>query len=86
MASIVFLGLSIIIFALTYGLVFTLVPILFGAVFSLADGWEWNGSDWEGIYDQNEATVQMLVPLIPSFGILLIVIKVLMAATTQGRD
>jgi len=85
-ASIVFLGLSIIIFVITYGLIFTLVPILFGAVFSLADSWEWNGSSWEGIYDQNEATVQMLVPLIPSFGILLIVIKVLMAATTQGRD
>lgn len=86
MASIVYLGLSIIVFAIVYGIAFTVVPVIFGAFFSLGENWNWDGSSWESIYDQNEATVQYLVPLIPSFGILLLVIKVLMAATATGRD
>lgn len=86
MASIVYLGLSIIVFIIVYGTIFTLVPVIFGAVFSIGDDWQWNGSSWQAIYNQNQDTARLLVPLIPSFGIVLIVVKVLMAATTQGRD
>ena len=41
---------------------------------------------WSGIYEQNETTVKYLVPLMPTMGIVIIVIKVLMTAAARGRD
>ena len=43
-------------------------------------------ADWLALYEQNEDTVQYLVPIIPSLGIIIIVIKVLMTASARGRD
>ena len=44
------------------------------------------GSAWATLYEQNEDTVQYLVPLMPTMGIVIIVIKVLMTASARGRD
>ena len=98
MSSLVYLGLSLILFVITYGIAFTMMPMIFGAFFSVADT---SGlldpqvcidaptsvsCEWNNIYEQNEDTVQYLVPLMPTMGIVIIVIKVLMTAAARGRD
>jgi acyl-CoA synthetase (AMP-forming)/AMP-acid ligase II len=87
MSSLVFLGLSLILFVITYGIAFIVMPMIFGAFFTMMDNnaFEIN-AEWQAIYDQNETTVQYLVPLMPTFGIVIIVIKVLMVASARGRD
>ena len=84
MSSLVYLGFSIIMFVITYGFMFTLVPMILGVVFSvdvdIADpGWEQVGID-------TESRLQWLIPLVPTLGIFVLVIKVLMVAAGRGRD
>ena len=87
MSSLVYLGLSLILFVITYGIAFTIMPMIFGSFFSLMDtGGMTINSEWSTIYEKNEATVKYLVPLMPTLGIVIIVIKVLMTASARGRD
>jgi len=87
MSSLVYLGLSLILFVITYGIAFTVMPMIFGAFFTLMDDQAITvNAEWLAIYEQNEDTVQFLVPLMPSMGIVIIVIKVLMTASARGRD
>jgi len=86
-SSLVYLGLSLILFVITYGLAFTLMPMIFGSFFTLMDQQNFIiNAQWQAIYETNEDTVQLLVPLMPSMGIVIIVIKVLMVASARGRD
>ena len=88
-SSLVYLGLSLILFVITYGIAFTLMPIVFGAFFTQMDNMVLTNStnaEWAAIGDTNEATVRYLVPLMPTLGIVIIVIKVLMTASARGRD
>ena len=83
----VYLGLSLILFVITYGIAFTLMPIIFGYFFTLIANLDVSVSaEWQAIADQNVTTVQYLVPLMPTLGIVIIVIKVLMTASARGRD
>lgn len=87
MSSLVFLGLSLILFVITYGIAFTLMPMIFGSFFTLMDNNNFTiNAEWTAIYEKNEDTVQYLVPLMPTMGIIIIVIKVLMTASARGRD
>ena len=98
MSSLVYLGLSLVLFVITYGVAFTIMPMIFGAFFNVADisGLVSTSSceasptsaacQWGTIYETNEDTVQYLVPLMPTMGIVIIVIKVLMTAAARGRD
>ena len=87
MSSLVFLGLSLILFVITYGIAFTIMPMIFGSFFTLMDNNNFTiSAEWTAIYEQNEDTVQYLVPLMPTMGIIIIVIKVLMTASARGRD
>lgn len=89
MSSLVYLGLSLILFIITYGLAFLLMPMIFGEFFTMMDntGITDNiNAEWLALYEQNEDTVQYLVPLMPTFGIIIIVIKVLLTASARGRD
>ena len=98
MSSLVYLGLSLILFVITYGIAFTMMPMIFGAFFNVADisglvsiescATLPNSAacQWGTIYEANEDTVQYLVPLMPTMGIVIIVIKVLMTASARGRD
>lgn len=87
MSSLVYLGLSLILFVITYGIAFTLMPIIFGYFFTLLDTMDSSVSaEWQAIGQQNVTTVQYLVPLMPTLGIVIIVIKVLMTASARGRD
>lgn len=89
MSSLVYLGLSTILFIITYGISFLLAPMIFGQFFGMMDNTGITATmdaDWLALYEQNEDTVQYLVPIIPSLGIIIIVIKVLMTASARGRD
>jgi len=87
MSSLVYLGLSLILFVVTYGIAFILMPMIFGSFFTMMDNNNFTiNAEWQALYEQNEDTVQYLVPLMPTFGIIIIVIKVLMTASARGRD
>ena len=74
------------------------MPMIFGAFFNVADisglldptacdtSPTSAACQWGTIYENNEDTVQYLVPLMPTLGIVIIVIKVLMTASARGRD
>jgi len=87
MSSIVFFGLSAITFVIMYGVAFLLMPMVTGAFFSSIDPNSiTSNSAWLAMYSQNEDTVKYLVPLMPSFEILIIVIKILMVSSASGRE
>ena len=88
MASMVFLGLSVIMFLISYGLMFTLVPMILGQVWTAMD--ETNmpipNETWQATYNSTQLQLQYIIPLVPAMGLLILVIKVLMATTTFGRN
>ena len=89
MSSLIFLGFSVILFIISYGVMFTIAPMILGSVFTVMEGNLTNGSmtqQWIDMYNQTKETTQYLVPLIPTIGIFILVIKVLMVASARGRD
>ena len=73
-------------FIVAYGVMFTIAPMVLGAVWSVMDGMEILNESWQQTYDDTKATTQYLVPLIPTVGIFILVIKVFMVASARGRD
>ncbi len=89
MSSLIFLGFSVILFIISYGVMFTIAPMILGSVFTVMETNLTNGSmtqEWIDMYNQTKETTQYLVPLIPTIGIFILVIKVLMVASARGRD
>lgn len=86
MSSLVFLGFSVIIFLLSYGIMFTLVPMVLGMFYSAADNVGIASEDWQQTYEETETVTRFITPLIPTVGIFIFVIKVLMVASVRGRD
>ena len=83
MSSLIFLGFSVILFIISYGVMFTIAPMILGSVFTVMETNLTNGSmtqEWIDMYNQTKETTQYLVPLIPTIGIFILVIKVLMVA------
>lgn len=86
-SSLVYLGLSLVLFVITYGIAFSVMPMILGSFFTMIDNNQLNvNAEWDAIAQQNEVTVKYLVPLMPTFGIVILVIKVLMVASARGRD
>ena len=68
---------------------FTIAPMILGSVFTVMENNLTNGNmtqEWIDMYNQTKETTQYLIPLIPSIGIFILVIKVLMVASARGRD
>lgn len=88
MSSLVFLGFSIIMFFISYGIMFTLMPMIFGIFFTTVAPMvnSTSNTSWINIYNQEEGIVKWLVPLVPTIGIFVAVIKILMVASSKGRD
>lgn len=86
MSSLLYLGFSIIAFVISFGFMFLIAPIIMGAVFTMMDDLTLLNPAWQAAYEQNENNARLLVNLIPTFGIFMIVIKVLMVASVRGRD
>lgn len=85
-SSLLFLGFSVIMFIISYGIMFTLMPMILGSFFSAADGLNIADPEWQQTYEDTEDVIQWLTPLIPTIGIFILVIKVLMVASVRGRD
>ena len=81
------LGFSIIVFGITYGVAFLLMPILIGAFFSSVNPTAiHSNSEWLGMYNTHVDTLQYLIPLVPSFALFIFVLKVMMNASARGRE
>lgn len=88
MASMVFLGFSIIMFLISYGLMFTLVPMILGQVWTIMDETNMPIPDptWQATYNTTQEQLQYIIPIVPAMGLLVFVIKVLMATSVLGRN
>ena len=89
MSSLVFLAFSVIMFIIVYGIMFLIVPSILGHFFTTLATYNQTAplsSDWQAIYNQNLSTTQFLVPLIPTIGLFILIIKVLMTASVKGQD
>lgn len=88
MSSLVFLAFSIVMFLISYGLMFTLVPMVLGQLWTAMD--ETNmpipNQTWQDTYNDTEEQLQFIIPLVPSIGLTIFVIKVLMVVSVRGRD
>ena len=89
MASLVFLGLSLLAFVISFGLVWILVPMVLGSFFTaisqtnLVTGLS---TSWQLTYNTTQTNVQWLIPLSVQLGIFILVLKVLMVASNRGGD
>lgn len=84
MSSLIFLGFSIIMFVVSYGVMWMIVPMVLGLFFSVDVGIA--DADWRVTQQEVEDTVRWLIPLVPTLGIFVFIIKVMMAASARGRD
>ena len=87
-SSLVFLGFSMIIFFITAGIMFTLVPIILGTVWTATDETHMpiDNPDWQATYNETAGNLQYIIPLIPTMLIVVSIIKMLMIASVRGRD
>ena len=85
-SSLVFLGFSVVLFIITYGIMFILTAMILGTFWTAAGNVNIASADWQTIYDDTETQVQFLVPLMPTVGIFIFVIKVIMVSAVRGRD
>ena len=87
--SLVYLAISIIVFFITFSLLFQFMPIILGAVYNAIDSVILTtniDAEWLALYGELDQTQQSVIPLVMSLGLVLIVLKVLMAATNRGSD
>lgn len=89
MSSLVFLGLSLLAFVISFGLVWIIVPMVLGSFFTaisntnLVTGLS---TSWQLTYNTTQSQVQWLIPLSVQLGIFILVLKVLMVASNKGGD
>lgn len=88
-SSLVFLGLSVVLFIIVYGFMFQIAAVVLGTVMTTLDNvaasMEIN-TDWETIGNEADELTRQLISLIMSLGIVILIIKVLMASGALGRD
>ena len=86
-SSLVFLGFSIVLFVISYGIGFLLVAAVLGAFFSNATlSAPITDPGWAATYTRTQTQIKFLVPLVPTLGMFIFIIKVLMVASNKGRD
>lgn len=61
-----------------------IVPMVLGVFFSLDI--PVMDAGWQATQQETETVVQWLVPLVPTLGIFVFIIKVMMNASAKGRD
>ena len=84
MSSLVFLAISMIVFIIIFGMMYTLLPMILGAFFSVQP--PSMDASWQAINVTEQNTIKFLIQLMPSMGIAIIVFKSLLIATVRGRD
>ncbi len=89
MASLVFLGLSLLAFVISFGLVWILVPMVLGSFFTAISNTNLItglSTSWQLTYNTTQTNVQWLIPLSVQLGVFILVLKVLMVASNRGGD
>ncbi len=88
MSSMVYLGFSIIMFLIGYGIGFLVLAQILGQTWTMMD--ETNmpipNVAWQGVYNDTQTQIQYIVPLAAGAGLVVFVIKLLMVASVRGRD
>jgi hypothetical protein len=81
------LGFSIILFVVTFGILFYLMPMIIGAfITALPASSPMLNATWQATNLRVQTIIQWLIPLTASLGIFIFVVKVMMVATTRGGD
>ncbi len=62
-----------------------IVPIVLGPFFTALDTSTLT-PEWAATFNETSSTIQFLIPLVPTIGIFILVLKVLMVASVRGRD
>lgn len=89
MSSLVYLGISVIVFFVGVGIYFWIMPMILGAFFTAADNFLLAfsiNSQWAATYEKTEVTIRWLVELVPTMLISVAFLKILMIAAVRGRD
>ena len=86
MSSLIFLGISIVMFFILFGFLSMLTPLILGSFFSLMDGYAISDESWQNIYLENKELAELLVPVTFSMGLVVAIIKILMVAASRGRE
>lgn len=89
MSSLVFLGLSLLAFIISFGLVWIIVPMVLGSFFTAISNTNLItglSTSWQLTYNTTQTQVQWLIPLSVQLGIFILVLKVLMVASNKGGD
>lgn len=85
-SSLVHLGFSGLLFLISYGIGFYILSIVLGSFFSQLNQTDIADPGWAAMSVEIQTTIQYIIPLAASIGIVMFVIKVLMSSTTRGRD
>ena len=88
MSSLIYLGLSVLAFIITYGIVFLVAGAVLGETFSILDTikGQITVTEWLNSYNRLEIEMQFLLPLAAGLGMFMLVLKVLMSSSVRGRD
>lgn len=88
-SSLIFLGLAVIVFVVTFGIMANLSAAILGAFFDVmddvVDSLNIEG-EWLATYNEISETSGYLILMIFSLGIVIFVIKVIMVAAARGAD
>ena len=84
MSSLVFLGFSVIMFIISYGIGFYLIPMVLGVFFSV--NMTIDDPAWQATNTEIQVILQWLIPGAAMMGIFILFLKVLMVASVRGRD
>lgn len=86
-SSLVYLGFSMIVFFISFGIVWMLVPTILGAYFSILNSLDLDiDPDWQTLHENTETQIRTLIPISIAAGITLAFLKVLLVASNKGRD
>lgn len=86
MSSLIFLGFSSLAFLISFGVVYLLMPIVFGVFFGVLNDIIIPDEEWREAYIKNQELAVFLTYLAPTMGIFMFILKVGMAASARGRD
>lgn len=84
MSSLLYLGFSVIAFLISFSIAFYLIPMVLGAFFSVE--LPALTPAWQATRDQVETTAQWVPNIAMMVGLFIFIIKVMMVASTRGRD
>lgn len=84
----VYLGFSIIMFLIGYGIGFLVLAQILGQTWTMMDSTHMPIPNvaWQAVYDDTQTQIQFIVPLAAGAGLVVFVIKLLMVASNRGRD